>query len=307
MWLFWGSKFRDYGLRLVGGSFWAWKTKNVFQNAYLWKKENPKWLLIANVPYDFVDIYFSSKDDLNKVLMYLKRYIEETNIVEFMKAWYKIPIKLIIDEWHIYYFARDFKALDKEILLILTQCRKRRISIDIITQELRQIDVFMRNLSPYVYWYNDIFLWVRKQSVFYMPNGDVTNVTDEKVEEIDKEFLMPDRWQKLFNRGLQTFFDQRFLTYHIIWLWSHFQLSYDEFYDYLKNKDEINKAIINWELSEENVKSELTYWWEETTIPVSDVVAGLQENQTAFVANLTTDIGTINGFTSHRLRTYQEK
>ena len=52
--LFW----HDYGVKFIVWDFGSHKTKNLFQFWYLWKKENPNWVLIANIPYDFVDIPF---------------------------------------------------------------------------------------------------------------------------------------------------------------------------------------------------------------------------------------------------------
>jgi len=93
---------------------------------------------------------------LNTILLRLKKYIQETNIETFFKTATWLPIRVVVDEAHLYYFSRDFKKFDFDTLLILTQCRKRKVSIDFITQELAQIDVFIRRLVPYVSRYQNL-------------------------------------------------------------------------------------------------------------------------------------------------------
>ena len=160
-WTFW----QWYWLRLITGAFGIWKTKNVFQSAYLWKKDNPEGILISNIKYDFVDILFNSKKDFDFIMKDIVQYIRDTNNYDELKKSIDFPpIKIIVDEAHLYLFAREFKSFTKDLLLVLTQCRKRDISIDFITQELWQIDVFIRRLCPYIEYFESAPLWLTKQS-----------------------------------------------------------------------------------------------------------------------------------------------
>jgi hypothetical protein len=60
--------------------------------------------------YDFVDFYFNSKKDFDFILRDLVQYIHETNEDEELKKSITFPpIKIIVDEAHLYLFARDFK------------------------------------------------------------------------------------------------------------------------------------------------------------------------------------------------------
>ena len=209
---------QGYWLRLITWSFGAWKTKNVFQSAFLWKKENPEGILISNLKYDFVDFYFDSKKDFDFILKDLVQYIRDTNdFAELHKNFDFPPIKIIVDEAHLYLFARDFKWFTKDILLVLTQCRKREISIDFITQELWQIDVFIRRLCPYIEYFEEKPLGLTKQSIFYSLNADSTSMRDEGAfEEIESSYLLPFSWWPVFKPILKQYYEQRFLTKYVI-------------------------------------------------------------------------------------------
>lgn len=216
--MFWLSKFKDYGLKIITWDFWTWKTKNLYQDAFLRKKKFPDWLLIANIPYDFVDLHFSSKEDLDKIIEYISLYIEKTNTTDRFKAKDFPLIRIIIDEAHLYFFSRDFKAMNKTALLILTQCRKRYIQVDFITQELAQLDVFMRRLMPYVMNYERRLFGFQRATMYYFKVAEVSDIGDEmQVEEIESEYIRPDFVQKRFNKGLEDYFSQRYLTYYVIW------------------------------------------------------------------------------------------
>lgn len=207
-----------YWLRLITWWFWAWKTKNVFQSAFLWKKQNPHWILISNMKYDFVDFYFNSKKDFDFILRDLVQYIHETNDDDELKKSIDFPpIKIIVDEAHIYLFARDFKWFTKDILLVLTQCRKRDISVDFITQELWQIDVFIRRLCPYIEYFEKMPLWMTKQSIVYSLDVEWTSMKNEEMfEEIESSILLPfSRWP-IFDKSVKHYYDQKYLTKKVI-------------------------------------------------------------------------------------------
>ena len=207
-----------YWLRLITWWFGAWKTKNVFQSAFLRKKQNPHWILISNMNYDFVDFYFNSKKDFDFILRDLVQYIHDTNDNEDLKKSIDFPpIKIIVDEAHIYLFARDFKWFTKDILLVLTQCRKRDISVDFITQELWQIDVFIRRLCPYIEYFEKMPLGMTKQSIVYSLDVEWTSMKDEtKFEEIESSLLLPFSLWPIFDKSVKHYYDQKYLTKKVI-------------------------------------------------------------------------------------------
>ena len=208
-----------YWLRLITWEFGAWKTKNVFQSAFLWKKANPNWILISNLNYDFVDFYFNSKRDFDFILRDLVHYIHRTNNLDELKKSIDFPpIKIIVDEAHLYLFARDFKWFTKDILLVLTQCRKRDISVDFITQELWQIDVFIRRLCPYIEYFQKLPFWLSKQSILYSLDVEWTSMKNEEMfEEVESSYLLPfSRWP-IFNKKVKDYYAQKYLTKFVIW------------------------------------------------------------------------------------------
>lgn len=254
------SSFQDYWLTIVTWDFWAGKTKNAYQEAYFWKRENPNWLLIANIPYDFVDFHFSSKSDLDKILTYLEQYTKDTNTFERMKVGKYTKIRVLIDEAHLYFFSRDFKAFSKSALLILTQCRKRNIQISFITQELAQIDVFMRRLMPYVLNYSS-HLWLVTATMFYFKVSEVSDIWDEmNVELVETEYLLPNRLMLRIRKKaqIQKYFAQKHLTYYVIGCNELLKdFTYDQFYDMIQNKYTAQQKLDNALLVKQNRKNGL--------------------------------------------------
>lgn len=247
-WTFW----QWYWLRLVTGAFWIWKTKEEFQSAYLWKKENPDWVLISNLKYDFVDIPFNSKKDFDFIMKDIVQYIRDTNNFDELKKDFDFPpIKIIVDEAHLYLFAREFKSFTKDLLLVLTQCRKREISIDFITQELWQIDVFIRRLCPYIEYLSEGPVWLTKKSIFYCLDADTTSMrNEESFEEVESVYLLPFKRGPSFRPVLKWFYEQRFLTAYVIWWEDIYSTteSEDEKYSYKYNdfKSLMDSKIKSW-------------------------------------------------------------
>lgn len=236
----------EYGLRLVTWTFGSWKTKNTFREAFLWKLQNPYWIIISNIPYkdfewnDLVDISFDSKDDLRMVLNYVFDYLRDTNTFDILKEWLFVPIKIIIDEAHLYYFSRNFKSFDMEMMTILTQCRKRLVSIYFITQELNQIDKFLRRLSPEVIEYRITSLGLVRKDLYYFKSTEQSDINDVyNVELLQSKLIWWDKLVLFFTPKLKNFFEQRFLTYYICWAKSTFSMSYYDFLNFIKERKEL--------------------------------------------------------------------
>lgn len=216
-WTFWDW----YWIRIITWVYWSWKTKNTFQRAFLRKQDNPDWVLISNLDYDFTDFYFNSKRDLGWVLKDLVKYIYDTNNSDDLKKNFEFPpIKLICDEAHIYFFARKFKDFTDDALLVLTQCRKRELWIDFITQELWQLDVFIRRVAPFIQYFEKAPFWFVRESIQYCINPECTSMRDTTAfEEEEFVYLLPNVFWKKLKSSLQWYFSQEFMTKKVIWKW----------------------------------------------------------------------------------------
>lgn len=233
----------EFWMRLITWTFGAWKTKNTYQELYLWKHLNPNWILISNVPYkdrdwnSLVDISFNSKTDLKTVLQHIYEYLRDTNYLDYIKQSVFVPIKLVVDEAHLYYFSRDFKSFDMEMMTILTQCRKRLITIYFITQELWQIDKFLRRLCPEVIVYNKETLWLFRKNLMYFKSTEKSDIADEyNVEMLDTKIVWRDWLRLWFNKDLKEFFSQKYLTYFICGVGDSYKLQYSDFYSFIENR-----------------------------------------------------------------------
>lgn len=157
-----------YGVYSVMGNFGSWKTFWTFLEISNLDKE--KNFIIANVPYKFVDLFYSLPEELYKIIQSLEDWIDKTNNdVEnyfFNKAKYK-NIIIVVDEAHLYFNARkrDKGGLMERLDVILTQCRKRNIKILFISQRLKRVDLNIRRMTDYVVRYKRTgipILWTQR-------------------------------------------------------------------------------------------------------------------------------------------------
>ena len=250
-----------YWVKIILWEFWAWKTYNVFYEAYLRKlsKENP--YIIANVPYHFVDLFYSSTDDLIKIFQYLVRYSEETNTKEILDQYKRFrPIIFILDEAHLYFFSRWFsKNFNREQLIVLTQVRKRKVSMYLITQELAQLDSTFRRLVPTVRKYYKWFgLW--RWFVDYSLKKDDTEVKNEEIADkvgwwpIFGSYLAPraKHWilRLIWSKKL-AFFKDFWTSYYVTWFEKKLDnLTYDDFIKWIY-ENEKNSIVESWRNKED--------------------------------------------------------
>jgi len=268
----------NFGLSCVMGNFWSGKTFWTFLD--LQKLDKTQNYIIANVPYSFVDYYWSDTDDLLNVFKVLWQFSETTNhdVEIFHKDMSSQKnIVLVVDEAHLYLWSRE--SLTKWSILsnlktILTQCRKRKIKILFITQRLTQIDIFVRRLSDYVIEYRRTsFLWLiqRVRKTIYENRWDVADIETDQSIKINNDwetvsFKEDSIIEKSFFSPLTTFLDlfifldnnyikiikEEFNTLHISWYKDSRvkQFTYEYFLDqvypntnkdYLKNQTPIFK------------------------------------------------------------------
>lgn len=227
-----------YWLFMVFGSFGAWKTFRVFRRAFDYDKR--KTYIIANVPYSIVDHYYSTVDDLLKVFEVLDEYCNSTNkfVDEFYFARDQVKdIVLIVDEAHLYLNSREATNKNwiiKKLMLIFTQCRKRKIKIYFISQRLTQVDIVIRRLSDYVeeLTYHKFFNIEYVKDRIYLNKWDVADIEtdtiakdpnwDNKTKEdslVYSGFFSPlTTWLEfleLFRPWYKAILREEFQTYHI--------------------------------------------------------------------------------------------
>jgi len=179
--------------------FGSWKTFLAYR---IMKEMKKKWaLIISNVPYDFSDIYYNSKDDLYGLLQFLYDfYIEEENNPPFY-----IPlVVLFIDELHLYFYSRNFwkNFQSEKILTLLSQLRKRNILLIWTTQYILNVDTFIRRNIDYVlapryfsfFWalYYKICQWLdREKDIYYDDDSETvyTTINNWFLEKIDRIYF----------------------------------------------------------------------------------------------------------------------
>jgi len=210
-----------YWVRIVTWEFWAWKTFYSFLEAKKLKQRyKDKILIIANNPYDFVDILFSSLWDLEKLFKFFVYYIRETNSPKYIMKWFK-RVFMLIDEAHLYFPSSWFginKRFWYEELLVLTQVRKRNMTIYFITQDLWQINKRIRVLSPYMRRWYKWFYFYRWYRDYYFRTLDSTDYKSPEVADVIWWWIIfgwrwwPWRhWRKI----------EKWVTNFVVWDWDY--------------------------------------------------------------------------------------
>lgn len=174
---------KQFGVYSVMGNFWSWKTFGTFLEISQYSKE--KNFIIANVPYKFVDLFYSRKQELYQIIEALERRVVDTNDDVFnyylVRGQYK-NIVLVVDEAHLYFNARnrDKGGLMERLDILLTQCRKRNIKIFFISQRLKRVDINIRRMTDFVIRYKlkrIPILWIqRSKRTVYENEGDLADI-----------------------------------------------------------------------------------------------------------------------------------
>lgn len=210
-------------------NFGSGKTFWTFLECFTADKRNT--YIIANVPYSRVDYFYSTPEDLANVFRVLEEYSLKTN---HNVQWYAKDIKdlkdilLIVDEAHLYLDSRSSLRKGNNLewmMLLFTQCRKRRIRIVFITQRLTQIDIIVRRLADYVseYHRSNFFglYWVKK--TVYENRWDIADIETDTTVKYTNEGEM-----KNYKEDAKLY--SEFFSPLTLWLqfWSFFSSSYKE-------------------------------------------------------------------------------
>ena len=174
---------KQFWVYSVMGNFWSGKTFWTFLEISQLEKE--KNFIIANVPYRFVDLFYSKPEELYKIIEAIEAWVLKTNDnVEsyyFFRADYK-NIILVVDEAHLYFNARkwDKWGLMERLDILLTQCRKRNIKIFFISQRLKRVDINIRRMTDFVIRYKlrrIPILWIqRSMKTVYENEWDLADI-----------------------------------------------------------------------------------------------------------------------------------
>ncbi len=230
-------------------NFGSWKTFGTFLEVS--KLDKTKNFIIANVPYGFVDLFYSLPDELYKIIDSLEKWIYKTN-EDVENYFYRMKdyknIVLIVDEAHLYFNSRrrDRGGLIDRLDVILTQCRKRNIKIYFISQRLKRVDLNIRRMTDYVIRYKRQWipiLWIQRSfRTLYENAWDIADIqgdewktyvmnwegwtksdVEKSVIESDmfrpmlKVFRMP-IWKRISSRDLENFKGEAHNSYFISWL-----------------------------------------------------------------------------------------
>lgn len=256
-----------FGSTMITGNFWAGKTFWTFAEIYSQIDKDHDYLVIANLPYKCVDIYYNSRNDFCKVIDHMYYYFTYTNgeIHDLNK--YK-KIIFVMDEAHLYFPSRQ--AMDKtrkdiwnKVNVVLTQCRKRQVKFYIITQRAQKVDIEFRRLADFIWYYKfDRFFWlpINRLSViksWWWLNDLIweDGTTWENVEQLEEDIVY--KWIAkhntfYFRRELKIahlkrpLWKEKDLTNHICWIRpldadgnlsdeadSVYNLTWDEFHEKL--------------------------------------------------------------------------
>lgn len=237
----------------VMGNFGSWKTFWTFLE--ISKLDKTKNFIIANVPYKFVDLFYSKAEELYKIIENLEKWIYSTN-EDVENYFYSMNeyknIVLIVDEAHLYFNSRkwDKSWLMDRLDVILTQCRKRNIKIYFISQRLKRVDINIRRMTDYVIRYKRQWipiLWTQRSiRTLYENAGDVADIQWDESKtyvmnsdwstksDIEKSVIESDMFWPMFkvlripigkrisSRDLEKFKGEAHNSYFISWLPSEY-------------------------------------------------------------------------------------
>lgn len=157
-----------YWLEIILWEFGAWKS--FYTHRHLTKFYNKKSIKIWNYSSPDFDLQFRSIKDLIKILDSIYNYKKDPRNL-------KQHIEIIVDEWAIYFWNRDFKNFPKELLSFMVQLRKLNVSMKIIAQDLKMLDINFRRLCYNVKKYYRMLWFIRMYKDYELLSEDA-NLND---------------------------------------------------------------------------------------------------------------------------------
>lgn len=141
-----------YWLEIVLWEFWAWKS--FYTHRSITKFFHRNSIKIWNYSSPDFDIEFRSIEDLIKILNAIYNFKKDPNNL-------KQKIEIIIDEAPLYFWNREFKNFPKKLLNFLVQLRKLNVSMKVIAQDLKMLDINFRRLCYNVKKYYKFIHFIR--------------------------------------------------------------------------------------------------------------------------------------------------
>lgn len=157
-----------YWLEIILWEFWAWKS--FYTHRSITKFYNRNTIKIWNYSSPDFDLQYRSIDDLIKILKAIYNFKKDPNNLH-------IHIEIICDEWAIYFWNREFKNFPKELLSFMVQLRKLNVSMKIIAQDLKMLDVNFRRLCYNVRKYYKLIHFIRMYKDYELLSEDA-NLND---------------------------------------------------------------------------------------------------------------------------------
>lgn len=157
-----------YWLEIILWEFWAWKSFYTHRSiTNFWHRKSIK---IWNYTSPDFDLQFRSINDLILILDAIYNFKKDRKNI-------KQRIEIIIDEAPIYFWNREFKNFPKKLLSFLVQLRKLNVSMKVIAQDLKMLDINFRRLCYNVKKYYKFLYFVRIHKNYELLSEDA-NIND---------------------------------------------------------------------------------------------------------------------------------
>lgn len=258
-------------------SFGSWKTFWTFLE--ISQLDKTKNFIIANINYPMVDLFFSTPEELYKLIDSLEYYVDSSNkniyrYYQNRKIFKNIVI--VVDEAHLYFNSRHWwKAKKWEVPLIdrldiiLTQCRKRNIKIIFISQRLKRVDINIRRMTDFVVRYKRKsipILWIqRSKKTIYENEWDLSDIqgddtktyvasenqkfsSDIENSKLSSELFLPllkvfgiPIWRYLSQKQFENFANQAHQSNFVSWLVSVWSRDTFEMTELVVDRSELEK------------------------------------------------------------------
>lgn len=233
-------------LSIVFWEFWTWKTYEVVQLAYKRFIEEDA-IIISNMWLAFPHIRIYKNDDLIPLLDQIAKYHKEV-ITPFSAPWsfllaHKIqksnnknrPIFILIDEWVIFFEARNFKNnfAKEQLRNMFATPRHFDMQICVIVQNYSRVDKIIRDLAQEVVETKKYF-WFFRLKLSYDTNRIETEMWWLRDEIPILEWKISFPWLS-YKKDMNKFFWWLYYTKEALWeLAIKNPNEINDFYEYLK-------------------------------------------------------------------------
>lgn len=157
-----------YWLEIILWEFGAWKSFYTHRSitTFYFKDSIKIW----NYSSPDFDLQFRSVNDFINILNAIYNFKKDPKNLDK-------HIEIIVDEWAIYFGNREFKSFPKPLLTFLVQLRKLNVSMKIIAQDLKMLDINFRRLCYNVRKYYKFLHFIRMYKDYELLSEDA-NLND---------------------------------------------------------------------------------------------------------------------------------